>query len=124
MGVVSSQRDVGPKLFRFPTAVEEKEKLGREFVGTTTLAAYDIGTKLGEGTFGVVTKAVELATKRPVALKKLLIHNPRDGVSVTTVREIKILKQLRHRNIVPLLDMVVERSESYTHAPTKQLLTG
>lgn len=106
-----SQNHGGPKLFRFPTAVEEKESLGRQFIGTTTLAAYDIGSKLGEGTFGVVTKAVELATKKPVALKKLITHNPRDGVSVTTVREIKILKQLRHPNVVELLDMVVERSK-------------
>jgi serine/threonine-protein kinase BUR1 len=81
-------------------------------VGTSTLAAYDLGTKLGEGTFGVVTKAVELATKRQVALKKLITHNVRDGVSVTTVREIKILKELHHQNIVPLIDMVVERSKS------------
>lgn len=98
-------------MFRFPTAAEENESLGRHFIGTSTLAAYDLGLKLGEGTFGVVTKAVELATKRPVALKKLIMHNTRDGVSVTTVREIKILKELHHQNIVPLIDMVVERSK-------------
>lgn len=84
----------------------------RYFKGTTTLAAYDMGSKLGEGTFGVVTKAIELATKRPVALKKLIQHNPRDGVSVTTMREIKILKELKHPNIVPIIDMVVQRSTS------------
>jgi serine/threonine-protein kinase BUR1 len=81
----------------------------RHFVGTSTLAAYDIGSKLGEGTFGVVTKGVELATKRAVALKHLLSHNRRDGVSVTTIREIKILKQLHHPNIVELIDMVVDK---------------
>lgn len=102
----------GPKLFRFPTAEQEFEAYGRYFKGTTTLAAYDIGAKLGEGTFGVVTKATELASKKHVALKKLITHNPRDGVSVTTVREIKILKELKHPNIVPILDMVVQRSES------------
>ncbi|GMK56314.1 hypothetical protein CspeluHIS016_0301540 [Cutaneotrichosporon spelunceum] len=100
----------GQKLFRFPTAAEEKDKYDRFFKGTTTLAAYDMGSKLGEGTFGVVTKAVELACKKTVALKKLIEHNYRDGVSMTTVREIKILKTLpRHTNIVPLLDMVVHR---------------
>jgi serine/threonine-protein kinase BUR1 len=104
----------GPKLFRFPTAAEEKAKYDRFFKGTTTLAAYDMGTKLGEGTFGVVTKAVELASKKTVALKKLIEHNYRDGVSMTTVREIKILKTLpKHTNIVPLLDMVVHRSEQH-----------
>jgi hypothetical protein len=29
----------------------------------------------------VVTKGVEIATKRAIALKKLITHNPRDGVS-------------------------------------------
>lgn len=28
----------------------------------------------------VVTKGIEKATNRPIALKKLLTHNPRDGV--------------------------------------------
>lgn len=35
-----------------------------------------------------------------------------DQVSVTTVREIKILKALNHPNIVEIIDMVVERGES------------
>nr|XP_019050164.1 CMGC/CDK protein kinase [Kwoniella bestiolae CBS 10118]OCF29094.1 CMGC/CDK protein kinase [Kwoniella bestiolae CBS 10118] len=95
--------------FRSLTAEEELKKLGKTFEGTTTLAAYDLGAKLGEGTFGVVTKGIEIATKRVIALKKLITHNPRDGVSVTTVREIKILKSLDHPNVVPILNMVVER---------------
>jgi serine/threonine protein kinase len=36
-----------------------------------------------------------------------------EQVSVTTVREIKILKALNHPNIVEIIDMVVERSMSY-----------
>ncbi|WVR04002.1 hypothetical protein IAU60_001001 [Kwoniella sp. DSM 27419] len=99
----------GGKRFRQWSAQDELEKLHKSFVGTATLAAYDLGAKLGEGTFGVVTKGVEIATKRVIALKKLITHNPRDGVSVTTVREIKILKALDHVNVVPILDMVVER---------------
>ncbi|WVQ94722.1 hypothetical protein IAU59_001802 [Kwoniella sp. CBS 9459] len=95
--------------FRQRTIAEEMQKLEKTFEGTATLAAYDLGAKLGEGTFGVVTKGIEIATKRAIALKKLITHNPRDGVSVTTVREIKILKSLNHPNVVPILNMVVER---------------
>jgi len=40
------------KLFARPTADEEMRDLHKSFVGTTTLAAYDLGDKLGEGTFG------------------------------------------------------------------------
>ena len=98
---------------------EEQDVYARKFRGVTTLASYDIGLKLGEGTFGVVTKATDRTTGRKVALKKLITHNPRDGVSVTTVREIKILKELRHPNVVPILDMVVQRKKDKT-----QLMPG
>ncbi|RXK41377.1 CMGC/CDK protein kinase [Tremella mesenterica] len=96
-------------LFKRRTVDEEFEKLERRFAGTKSLLDYDLGAKLGEGTFGVVTKAKELATGKTVALKKLITHNPRDGVSVTTVREIKIIKSLTHPNVVDIMDMVVER---------------
>jgi hypothetical protein len=41
-----------PKPFRRPTDADELSRLHRTFFGTTTLAAYDLGVKLGEGTFG------------------------------------------------------------------------
>ncbi|ORY27484.1 kinase-like domain-containing protein [Naematelia encephala] len=100
--------DAPPQVRRQLSREEELERLGKSFDGTSRLDAYDVGVKLGEGTFGVVTKGVQVATKRAVALKKLITHNPRDGVSVTTIREIKILKSLDHSNVVPILDMVVQ----------------
>lgn len=36
-------------------------------------------------------------------------------VSVTTIREIKILKSLNHANVVPIRDMVVERGMFTQH---------
>ncbi len=41
-----------PKGLRRFTVEEEMSRLKKEFKGTTTLAAYDVGSKLGEGTFG------------------------------------------------------------------------
>lgn len=64
------------------SAKEEKEVYGRRFKGITTMADYDMDAKIGEGTFGVVTKAKEKVGGRMVALKKLIAHNPRDGVSL------------------------------------------
>jgi hypothetical protein len=48
----STSHDSSIKLFTRPTAEEELKNLQKSFVGTTTLAAYDLGDKLGEGTFG------------------------------------------------------------------------
>ncbi len=50
--VETSHLEHAPKSHRRPTAEQELQKLHKEFKGTTTLAAYDVGLKLGEGTFG------------------------------------------------------------------------
>ncbi|WVO17997.1 hypothetical protein L204_105695 [Cryptococcus depauperatus] len=89
---------------------EESKALGKTFSGSSSLMRYNLGKKLGEGTFGVVMKAVENDTKREVALKKITTHNARDGTHITTLREIEILKSLHHCNVVPLLNMVIERT--------------
>jgi hypothetical protein len=47
-----SPYEVPSMSFRRPTEEEELRTMKRRFFGTTTLAAYDIGSKLGEGTFG------------------------------------------------------------------------
>lgn len=69
------------KRFRLRTEAQEIKALGHLLEGTTTLEDYDLGVKLGEGTFGVVTKATEKVGGAVVALKKLITHNVRDGVS-------------------------------------------
>ncbi|GHJ85431.1 hypothetical protein NliqN6_1833 [Naganishia liquefaciens] len=95
------------------------------FMGTSRLDNYIMPTgadkkdaTLGKGTFGVVTKAKRKEDEMVVALK--LLQPPEEakgqgkaGVLGTTVREIKILKLLAHDNIVPLLDIVVDREHSH-----------
>src|SRR4051794_7069591 len=44
-----------------------------------------------------------------VALKKVRLENEREGFPITAVREIKILRQLEHRNVVKLIDIVTDR---------------
>lgn len=55
-------------------------------------------------------KAVHKSTGKIVALKRILMHNEKEGMPVTALREIKILKALKHSCIVELLDMFVVRS--------------
>jgi serine/threonine protein kinase len=57
-----------------------------------------------------VHKAKHLATDQAVALKRILMHNEKGGMPVTALREIKILKSLKHKNIIELLDMFVVHS--------------
>ncbi|KAH7926241.1 Pkinase-domain-containing protein, partial [Leucogyrophana mollusca] len=81
------------------------------FDGCGKQSDYDATTKLGEGTFGEVHKAVQLATGRSVALKRILMHNEKEGMPVTALREIKILKAMHHPCVVDILDMFVVRSK-------------
>uniref|UniRef100_A0AC35FV39 Protein kinase domain-containing protein n=1 Tax=Panagrolaimus sp. PS1159 TaxID=55785 RepID=A0AC35FV39_9BILA len=69
---------------------------------------YEIIKAVGEGTYGKVFKAVHRATGELVALKKVRLENERDGFPITAVREIKILRQLDHENVVRLLDVAIE----------------
>ena len=61
--------------------------------------------------FREVHKAIHKSTGSAVALKRILMHNEKEGVPVTALREIKILKALDHPCIVNILDMFVIRSE-------------
>ena len=56
--------------------------------------------KIGEGTYGVVYKARNKKTGRFTALKKIRLESEEEGVPSTAIREISILKELRHPNIV------------------------
>lgn len=47
-----------------------------------------------------------------MALKRILMHNEKEGMPVTALREIKILKAMKHPNVVDIVDMFVVRSGS------------
>ncbi|XP_065312448.1 cyclin-dependent kinase 2-like [Dermacentor albipictus] len=69
--------------------------------------------KIGEGTYGVVYKARDRATGRFIALKKIRLESEAEGVPSTAIREIALLKELRHPNIVRLLDVVPQDQKLY-----------
>ena len=56
--------------------------------------------KLGEGTYGVVFKARHNDTGEMIALKKIRLDSEDEGVPGTALREISLLKELKHENIV------------------------
>jgi cyclin-dependent kinase len=62
--------------------------------------------KIGEGTYGVVYKAKDRVTGEIVALKKIRLEAEDEGIPSTAIREISLLKELQHPNIVRLFDVV------------------
>eukprot|EP00967_Tisochrysis_lutea_P001430 scaffold1908_cov27-Tisochrysis_lutea.AAC.1 len=63
---------------------------------------------VGEGTFGVVTRAKVLKTGQIVAIKKIRSRASRKGAELATLRETMLLQELRHPHVIELL-------EAYTH---------
>jgi serine/threonine protein kinase len=72
---------------------------------------YETMDVLGEGTYGKVLKAKCRQTGEFRALKHMKISNQDEGVPSTAIREIAILKQLSHRNIVQLVDVFCKPGE-------------
>jgi len=62
--------------------------------------------KIGEGTYGVVHKAKDRITGEVIALKRIRLEAEDEGIPSTAIREISLLKELQHPNIVRLYDVV------------------
>jgi len=78
-------------------------------------------SRIGQGTYGIVYKAVDVITSETVAIKRCLPHNEAsDGFPITTLREIHILRELggtsatskQHENIVELKEVAVSSKQS------------
>lgn len=62
--------------------------------------------KVGEGTYGQVYKGKNRKTGEVVALKMISLESLDEGIPSTAIREISLLKQLEHPNVVRLHDVV------------------
>ncbi|BFF91556.1 cyclin-dependent kinase 2 [Drosophila madeirensis] len=80
---------------------------------TTVLDNFLRAEKIGEGTYGIVYKARSNLTGQDVALKKIRLEGEAEGVPSTAIREISLLKNLRHQNVVQLFDVVISGNNLY-----------
>jgi len=69
--------------------------------------------KIGEGTYGVVFKGRNKKTNEIVAMKKIRLESEEEGVPSTAIREISLLKELQHPNIVSLQDVIMQENRLY-----------
>jgi serine/threonine protein kinase len=61
---------------------------------------YEVIKALGQGTWGVVHMARQKSTGRFVALKKIKSERPEEGINFTAIREIKLLREFKHPNVI------------------------
>ncbi|KAG9393831.1 cyclin-dependent kinase-like [Carpediemonas membranifera] len=72
-----------------------------------SLSRYVREDRVGEGTYGVVWKAHSKADpKLIVALKRIRLESEDEGVPSTAIREISLLRELNHPNIVKLIEVI------------------
>ena len=67
---------------------------------------YEKLEKIGEGTYGTVFKAKNRESGEIVALKRVRLDDDDEGVPSSALREICLLKELKHPNIVALHDVL------------------
>ncbi|KAG2426695.1 hypothetical protein HYH02_014735 [Chlamydomonas schloesseri] len=82
------------------------------FGGTRSIHSayvFSVDKQIGEGTYGQVFMGHDRKTNDKVALKKIRMDTEKEGFPITAIREIKILSQLSHPNVVNLREIV--RSE-------------
>lgn len=65
-----------------------------------------IAEKLGEGTYGKVYKAISNATNEEYALKRMKINYEEEGVPATAIREVSLLKECDHPNVIRLHEVI------------------
>lgn len=74
------------------------------------VSSYQKLNRIGEGTYGMVYRALDRKTNVIVALKRIILHNEnKDGFPLTSIREITTLRRINHVNCVRLLDVAVGR---------------
>ncbi|KAF9292380.1 MAPK protein hog1, partial [Linnemannia elongata] len=66
---------------------------------------------VGMGAFGLVCSAKDELTGQPVAIKKIMKPFSTPVLSKRTYRELKLLKHLKHENIISLSDIFISPLE-------------
>ncbi|KAG1658217.1 hypothetical protein FOA52_009556 [Chlamydomonas sp. UWO 241] len=73
---------------------------------TLPKSVYDYVSKAGEGTYGVVYRAVHKSSREEVAIKEIKWSETEEGVQGSTLREVALLMELDHANVVRLKEIL------------------
>ncbi|XP_028308827.1 cyclin-dependent kinase 16 [Gouania willdenowi] len=95
---------IGPALFDQPIS-RRLRRVSLSEIGFGKLETYIKLDKLGEGTYATVYKGRSKLTENLVALKEIRLEHE-EGAPCTAIREVSLLKDLKHANIVTLHDII------------------
>lgn len=66
---------------------------------------YSKERKVGEGTYAVVYLGKQVKTNRRIAIKEIKTGFFKDGLDMSAIREVKYLQELKHINVIELVDV-------------------
>uniref|UniRef100_A0A8C6VX53 cyclin-dependent kinase n=1 Tax=Nothobranchius furzeri TaxID=105023 RepID=A0A8C6VX53_NOTFU len=95
---------IGPALLEQPIS-RRLRRVSLSEIGFGKLETYIKLDKLGEGTYATVYKGCSKLTENLVALKEIRLEHE-EGAPCTAIREVSLLKDLKHANIVTLHDII------------------
>uniref|UniRef100_A0A0K2UQP4 cyclin-dependent kinase n=1 Tax=Lepeophtheirus salmonis TaxID=72036 RepID=A0A0K2UQP4_LEPSM len=102
------------KLFNLRTGMPFDIPREDEYGTCRPVSDFEKLNRIGEGTYGIVYRAKDCLTDEIVALKKMRMHNEKDGLPISSIREISILMECSktkcHENIVDLRGIAVGKS--------------
>ncbi len=68
--------------------------------GTHQLEKYRRAEPVGGGAYGIVYKGYDTYTNEVIAVKRIKIEVENEGIPSTAIREISLLREIEHDNIV------------------------
>lgn len=77
----------------------------------TGFQRYQRQHKVGEGSYGKVFLCTDVVEGGTVAVKTSQWNSGEEGLSVSSIREVSLLKEIRHPNVVRLLDLFTEEKK-------------
>lgn len=79
--------------------------ISKEPTNSPPVSKYSKDRKVGEGTYAVVYLGNQIATKRKIAIKEIKTGIFKDGLDMSAIREVKYLQELKHANVIELIDV-------------------
>ena len=111
---MSSEYDEKVTLYTFKNPLEPIECPDLPFIGSCrSVADFQKLNRVGEGTYGVVYRAKDTTAGQIVALKRVRMDKEKEGLPISSLREINLLMKIKHKNIVKLKEVAVGRPLEY-----------
>ncbi|XP_037078038.1 serine/threonine-protein kinase H1-like [Pollicipes pollicipes] len=112
-----------PEPGRLPPARNLVERLKQERAGTQgrfrtrydprVVAKYEVKALVGRGTYSRVVRAESRVTRRPAAIKMIEVAAGRGAGRQTFDSELRILRKLRHPNVIQLIEVFESPEKLY-----------